>query len=60
MSILRVNSVVDEEYYEQDTDGDDEATEDFKPTRRDQTLLSVTRPFKGRTHYEGLMYIKKK
>jgi hypothetical protein len=31
LSIIRVNCVVDEEYYEQDMDEDDEVTEDFKP-----------------------------
>jgi hypothetical protein len=31
LSIIRVNGVVDEEYYEQDMNEDDEATEDFKP-----------------------------
>jgi hypothetical protein len=33
LSIIRVNGVVDEEYYEQDMDEDDEATKDFKPNK---------------------------
>jgi hypothetical protein len=63
-SIVGVDGVVDEEDYDQfddpDTDEDDEATQDPEPTRRDRTTLSVTRPFKRRSHSEGLTYTRKK
>jgi hypothetical protein len=63
-SIVGVDGVVDEEDYNQfddpDTDDDDEATQVSGPTRRDRTTLSVTRPFKRRSHSEGLTYTRKK
>jgi hypothetical protein len=37
-----------------------QATQVSGPTRRDRTTLSVTRPFKRRSHSEGLTYTRKK
>ena len=63
-SIVGVDGVVDEEDYDQfddpDTDEDDEATQDSGRTRRHRTTLTVTRPFKRRSHSEGLTYTRKK
>ena len=59
-----MDGVVDEEDYDQfddpDTDEDDEATQDSEPTRRHRTTLTVTRPFKRRSHSDGLTYTRKK
>jgi hypothetical protein len=58
-----VDGVVDEEDYDQfddpDIDENDEAVEHSKPTIRDQTTLSFTRPFKQRSPSEGLTYTMK-
>jgi hypothetical protein len=63
-SIVEMDDVVDEEDYDQfddpDTNEDDEATKNYRPTKRHQTTLSVTRPFKRHSHSEGLTYSRKK